>query len=450
MKRLLVIANLHHASPRIPGLVSALPEHGWEAVIITPPLEANAPEVLGFPEGFLDKARVIQAPYRGDIFWAWRGLFRLLGFDMKESLTEQIKDRAGIRHKRSFVDKLMRAYQTLFAYPDTERTWRRPGLRVARQTARSQSFDAILSSSPFPTSHRIASQLQRETGLPWIADFRDTWTDNPLYDFPAMRKRLERRLEKTTLESVGALVTVSDAYADQLKRTHRRDVVVIPNGFTFQPTPDGASPLSERFRITHTGTIYTEKQDPEKFLFALAQLIADGVIDARDVEVHFFGRRDHWLNSRIAAHDLESVVIQRGTVSRLDAVAEQRKAQLLLFLNWEDRENKGLSHLKLYEYLAAGRPILATGGHGDDSSRDILAHTNTGYFAPTVADIKLALSTAYWQYKDAGRVAYRGRADAISAYSYGARARLLARCLDSVLHQTPPLPGTIAPRLPCV
>ena len=160
MRRLLVIANLHHASPRIPGLVSALPEHGWEAVIITTPLEANATEVLGFPEGFLDKARVIEAPYRGDVFWMWRGVFRLLGFDMKESLTEQIKDRAGVCHKRSYVDDLMRAYQTLFAYPDTERTWRRPGLRTARQIAKSQSFDAILSSSPFPTSHRIAHQLQ--------------------------------------------------------------------------------------------------------------------------------------------------------------------------------------------------------------------------------------------------------------------------------------------------
>lgn len=450
MKRLLIIANLHHASPRIPGLVSALPEHGWEAVIITTPLEANAPEVLGFPEGFLDQASVIQAPYRGDIFWMWRGVFRLLGFDMKESLTEQIKDRAGVRRKRSFVDELMRAYQTLFAYPDTERTWRRPGLRVARRIAKSQSFDAILSSSPFPTSHRIASRLQRETGLPWIADFRDTWTDNPLYDFPAMRKKMERRLEIRTLESAGALVTVSDAYADQLRRTHGRDVVVIPNGFTFQPVPVGASPLSERFRITYTGTIYTEKQDPEKFLLALAQLIAEGAIDPRDVEVHFFGRRDHWLNSRIAEHGLESVVIQRGSVSRRDAVAEQRKSQLLLFLNWEDRENKGLSHLKLYEYLAAGRPILATGGHGDDSSRDILAHTDTGYFAPTVADIKLALSTAYRQYKDAGRVVYTGRADAISEYSYSGRARLLAQCLDSVLHPIPPVPGRNALRLPCV
>jgi glycosyltransferase involved in cell wall biosynthesis len=448
VKRLLVIANLHHASPRIPGLVSALPEHGWEAVIITTPLEANAPEVLGFPEGFLDKASVIQVPYKGDIFWMWRGLFRLLGFDMKESLTEQIKDRAGVRHKRSFVDELMRAYQTLFAYPDTERTWMRPGLRVARQAAKSQSFDAILSSSPFPTSHRIANRLQRETGLPWIADFRDTWTDNPTYDFPTFRKRLERRLEIRTLESAGALVTVSDAYADQLRRTHGRDVVVIPNGFTFQP--DGTSPLSERFRITYTGTIYTEKQDPEKFLLALAQLIADGAIDPRDVEVHFFGRRDHWLNSRIAAHGLESVVIQRGSVSRRDAVAEQRKSQLLLFLNWEDRENKGLSHLKLYEYLAAGRPILATGGHGDDSSRNILAHTNTGYFAPTVAGIKLALSTTYRQYRDDGRVAYRGRADAISEYSYAGRARLLARCLDSVLKRTPPLPGGNESRSTCV
>lgn len=449
MKQLLVIANLHHASPRIPGLVSALPEHGWEAVIITTPLEANAPEILGFPEGFLDKARVIQAPYRGDIFWMWRGLFRLLGFDMKESLTEQIKNRAGVRDKRSFVDELMRAYQTLFAYPDTERTWRIPGLRVARQAAQSKSFDAILSSSPFPTSHRIANRLQHETGLPWIADFRDTWTDNPTYSFPSLRKRLECRLERRTLASASALITVSDDYAEQLRRTHRRDVAVVPNGYTFHAA-NGSSPLSKRFRVTYTGTIYTEKQDPEKFLQALAQLNAEGEIDLKDVEVCFFGRRDNWLNSRIAAHGLANVVFQRGSVSRLDAVAEQRKSQLLLFLNWEDSENKGLSHLKLYEYLAAGRPILATGGHGDDSVQQILAHTNTGYFAPTIADIKLALSTAYRQYRDDGRVAYRGRADAISEYSYEGRARLLAQCLDAASKRTPTVHGSHESSSPCV
>ncbi len=449
MKRLLVIANLHHASPRIPGLASALPEHGWQATVITPPLGTDAETVLGFPVEFLDQARLIEAPYKGDIFWPWRGLFRWLGFNMKESLTEQIKDRAGVRRKRSFVDELMRAYQTLFAYPDTERTWMKPGLRTARQITKSQPFDAILSSSPFPTSHRIAHQLQQETGLPWLADFRDTWTDNPLYNFPAIRKRLEQRLEKRTLKTASALITVSDAYADQLRRTHERDVAVIPNGFTFQPSEKGEGSLSGRFRITYTGTIYTEKQDPEKFLLALAQLIAEGVVDQQDVEVYFFGRRDHWLNSRIAAHSLENVVSQRGTVSRLDAVAEQRKSQLLLFLNWEDRENKGLSHLKLYEYLAAGRPILATGGHEQDSTQAILEHTSTGYFAPSVADIKLALSSAYRQYRDDGRVAYRGRADAISEYSYAGRARLLAQCLDSVMHPAAPLPDLNARRSPC-
>lgn len=441
MKHLLVIANLHHASPRIPGLTAALPELGWEVTVVTPPLGADAATVLGFPSGFA-KVHLTLAPYRGDVFWVWRHIFRLLGFDLRESLTEQIKQFAGVKKRRSFVDELMCAYQTFFAYPDTERTWRRAGLRAAKDALATGTFDAILSSSPFPTSHIIASQLKRETGLPWVADFRDTWTDNPVYDFPTIRAWLERRLEIRTISFASTLIAVSESYAEQLKRTHGRDVTVIPNGFTFQPTLEDI-PLSKRFRITYTGTIYTEKQDPEKFLVALAQLIANGEIDSSDVEVVFFGRKDQWLASRIAEHRLGGVVNQRGTVPRMDAVAEQRKSQLLLFLNWEDERNKGLSHLKLYEYLASGRPILATGGYWNDPARSILMHTNTGYFAPTIEDIKDALSKAYRQYRDNGRVSYMGLPDAIDEYSYEGRARLLARCLDAALELDRIIPETV-------
>ena len=95
MKRILIIANLYHASPRIPGLATYLPEFGWEATIITPSID-NAERRLGFPEKFLERAKIAEAPYQGDIFWFWRKIFKLLGFKTDESVTEQIKERVGV------------------------------------------------------------------------------------------------------------------------------------------------------------------------------------------------------------------------------------------------------------------------------------------------------------------------------------------------------------------
>jgi glycosyltransferase involved in cell wall biosynthesis len=426
VKRLLVIANLHHASPRIPGLLTSLYELGWEVTIVTPPIGLNAVQALGFPEKFLERVKLIEVPYRGDVFWLLRRVFRRLGYNTAECITEQIKGRVGARYRRSIVDALMKAYQTFFAYPDTERTWRKSAITAALPLAKSGRFDALLSSAPFPTSHVVASYLQRETGLKWIADFRDTWTQNPLYDYPMIRRWFEERLEYRTLRSCSAIVTVSDDYAEQLRQLHKRSIYVIPNGFTFAIDSNVKQTVTQNFTITYTGTIYTEKQDPDKFLSALQCLISENKIDPSKIEVRFYGRKDNWLQACIESRGLERQVRQYGTIARLSAVEKQRESQLLLFFNWEDAKRKGLSHLKLYEYLSANRPILATGGFDKDSTQMILNRTDAGVFAHTVSSIKAALLNAYQQYEQCGRVTYSGRAEAICEYSYSGRAQLLA------------------------
>jgi glycosyltransferase involved in cell wall biosynthesis len=431
VKKVLVIANLFHASPRIPGLCSYLPEFGWGATVVTPTLGEGAEVRLGFPRSFLERTRIVEAPFRGDVFWFWRKVFQRLGFRKDESITEQIKER-GVLGRKSLIDLMMKWYQTIFAYPDTERTWKKPSLGAGRKLLEKEPFDAILSSSPFPTTHIVAAELKREFGLSWIADFRDPWTQNHNYPFGALRKTLEEKLEVSTLKHADVMIAATPANAKRQEELHQRSAIVITNGFN--PEDLNKSPLSlrEPFTITYTGTIYRGKQNPEKFLTALEGLLSEKKIERKNVEVRFYGQPYSWLKEKVLEYGLGDVVRLCGLVSRRESLERQRESHLLLLLNWEDEEEKGVYTSKFFEYLSSQRPILVTGGfHGADLER-LLQETKAGIYASSIEEIRNGIWGAYKEYNESGQVTYCGDLRKIKNYSYYAMANKFASILDQI------------------
>ena len=188
MKHLLIVANLYHSSPRIPELAETLLNQGWKVTVVTSPLKHNAAIVLNFPKNFSKKTIFQIAPYRGDIFWIHRKFLSFFGFSKKISYTEQLKNISGKTLKKlGLIDWLMRIYQEIFAIPDTERTWFKSAISKCREISKDNKFDAIISSSPFPTVHRVASHIKKELDIPWIADFRDLWSQYHNYSFSKLR-----------------------------------------------------------------------------------------------------------------------------------------------------------------------------------------------------------------------------------------------------------------------
>lgn len=434
MKNLLVIANLHHASPRIPALLVPLMDMGWNVTVVTVPVGEDANRELGFPSDFLERVSIVEAPYRGDIFWLWRRILHARGYVRDSSLTEQLKESAGEGGslRRKSVDLAMRWYQTFLAIPDTERTWYRAGLAAVENVVQASHFDAILSSSPFPTVHRVARRVKRRHGLPWVADLRDLWSQNHNYPFGAIRHRLDEWLEKRTLADSEVLTTVSRPWAEKLKLLHHKPAVVVRNGFfVVEREPD--MPLSGPFTISYTGTIYAGKQDPTKILAALKKLIDNDLIPRDDIVLRFYGRYDAALQTAINDCELGSVVHQCGRLPRSDVPKRQRESHALLLLQWEDEEEAGVFPLKFYEYLAAGRRIIATGGHKKDEIVDILRATNAGATALSVDDVAATVLSWYQEYKSAGKLEYQGRSGEIEKYSFESCARMLAVTLDQLV-----------------
>lgn len=432
MKRLLVIANLHHASPRIPALLAALTELGWQATIVTPPLGEDAEFVLGLPAAFTERVEIAVAPFRGDIFWVWRKVLRGLGFSSQSSYTEQIKERVGDGGGRSVVDRLMRAYQTVFAIPDTEWPWHRSAFRTAQALLAAQHFDVVLSSSPHPTVHRVAARLKKLHQIKWVADFRDPWSQSHNYSLPKFRLHIDRWMEVRTLTKADLITTVSSGFAEKLVQLHGERVVVISNGY--QPMSDsGPAALPERFTISYTGTIYAGKQDPNKVLAALRSLIEAGQVARKCIALNFYGRYDSALQQAIADHGLAGVAVQLGSLPRVEIRQRQRSSHLLLLLQWEAADEQGIFPLKFYEYLDAGRPILATGGAGSNEISTILDETRTGTTAVTVPEIEQTLLRAYEAYLTRGAPDYQGNPEAIARYSYAGCSRKLVEYLEKII-----------------
>ena len=432
MKHLLVIANLNHAYPRIPALITPLLQKNWRVTVITPSLGESPEKSLGLPKIFLAKAEIVVTPFRGDVFWPLRKILNILGFSSNKSYKDQIKVSLGGTKRNIVIDKLFIFYQCFFSIPDTEWPWGSIAVKKAREMLVRHNFDVIISSSPYPTVHRVAAKLKKETGLPWLADFRDPWSQNHNNQFPLIRRKIDSWLEKRTILNADLITTVSDGFAKKLKKLHVQKIEVVRNGFQ-SISKISAGRFPKCFTLSYTGAIYENKQDPEKILVALRNLIDQGKVDPANVKLNFYGRYYIWLQKLITTYRLSDVVEQKGHLARDIIQRIQRKSHLLLLFQWEDFSEEGILPLKLYEYLDTGRPILATGGKELGEVSNILKNTRAGFVANSIPKVEKILCATYDEYIFAGKPSYDGVRDEINKYSYDLSAEKLCKILNKLI-----------------
>src|SRR5262249_14127195 len=172
--------------------------------------------------------------------------------------------------------------------------------------------DAIHSTSYPVTAHVAAARLKSETGKPWIADFRDLWTENHYADYASgFRKRLDQVLESNLLDSADALVTVSEPLARTLRSLTggRKRVEVIGNGFDPEDFANILRSRPDRWTITYVGTFYGAKQNPSVFLEALSRLIRAGRVLRSDLQFNIVGERDDFVGNLVSRYGLEDVTL---------------------------------------------------------------------------------------------------------------------------------------------
>ena len=230
---------------------------------------------------------------------------------------------------------------------------------------------------------------------------RDPWSQNHNYGYSNIRKWFDSRLEVKTLESASAIVTLSEPWADAMSKLHNRKVEVITDGFDPDEVNEPPAPLTKDFTITYIGHVYENKQK-------LSYLT-----DALD-------------NLGIKAN----VRIYQGH-GRQAVIKKQRESQLLLLMDWED--NKGVYTTKVIEYLAARRPILATGGMAGSVVGKLLDHTVAGLHGYDKVRLEAILKYYHRMFLAHGFVPYSGDIKKVNEYTQVNTAamvsNLLKRCV---------------------
>ena len=188
---ILIVANLDHASPRIPGLSQYLCSKKDTVRVISP--ISSSDYIKKWALGELDRNyfKVIDAPYSGDALQILRKILWKFGLAKGKSLTEQLKEKTKQNNKQSFLSKLpnflLYKFQELLCFPDLEITWYRSAICETKKQIALEKPDILISSSPYMTSHLVASRISKKYKLLWIADYRDTWTNNTSYPFSQIR-----------------------------------------------------------------------------------------------------------------------------------------------------------------------------------------------------------------------------------------------------------------------
>jgi glycosyltransferase involved in cell wall biosynthesis len=217
----------------------------------------------------------------------------------------------------------------------------------------------IYASAPPATTLLVADDLSRKARIPWVAELRDLWTDNPYYNYAAVRRDFERSWEKGVLGRTAAIVTVSPGWRRRLADRHGKPVAVAMNGFVatdFPFAPPADPETSGPLRIVFTGHVYAGYRDPSPLFEALQRLRAS----ANDVVVEFIGTKDKdgALDALAKQYGLSDHVRVLPPVSYKQALDYQLRADVLLHMQWCDPKEQGTIAGKIFDYLGARRPIL--------------------------------------------------------------------------------------------
>ena len=268
--------------------------------------------------------------------------------------------------------------------PDPRCLWIGPSVRFLKKYLAEHPVDLIVSTGPPQSMHMIGLRLSRETGLPWIADFRDPWTKIFYFKHLAMTPATERwhkKMEKKVLDEASAVVAVSPLVRQEFQAMTDTPVELITNGFdecdfSAEACAEAYGGESQEFTITHTG-LFAADGNPTVLWDVLAEKCLADERFRKLLKIKLIGKTDGQILKALKDRGLEDSLTDMGYQPHSVAVQEQRRASLLILPLRKEPEYKAVLPGKLFEYLASQRPILGI-GQPDGAMAMIVKETRTG------------------------------------------------------------------------
>jgi glycosyltransferase involved in cell wall biosynthesis len=386
-------------SIRATAMANYLPEFGWDPVVLAPSGTPHPTDSeLRYPKSAVVRARSIELSRAGRLF---------AGSERSEPS----------RKGRSPRDVARAAAHRYLFYPDPQVGWYPAAVLAGWRKLRAGRFDAIYSSALPVTAHLVARTLSRRARIPWVAEFRDPWSD---LDFPTgphrqRAARLEERLAKTATRVVMPTPTWASYFGDRWGR----EVAVVRNGFDqrIDPRPPPDEPV-----LTYLGTLNPQNQTLAPLWEGLARLVRGGYHPVPKVRI--VGELTPAIQAEAARVGLDRLLEATGFVSHERAMAELSTSSALIASSSADAGplGSGVVPAKIYEYLATSLPIVLLGDARSDPGA--LIAPQPGCHVVDFADID-GIADAIREVLTSGPLCRD-----VEAFSRRAAARTLAAVLD--------------------
>lgn len=349
-----------------------LPQFGWEPVIYTP----ENPELMAWDEELLKEIPLDLKVWKRPIVepYSWYKLF--VGRRGKRIQPGFISDRTG---KVSLRERIALFVRSNFFFPDPRCLWRRPSVRFLVKQLKKEKIEWIITTGPPQSMHLIGKALHQKTKIPWLADFRDPWTG--IYYFkhlkmlPFTRKR-HQKAEQMVVRGADIVTVVSPQMKRDLLCLNPKRIEVIFNGYDESDFEVAPKRFEGMFTMIHTG-LFTRDANPDQLWRALAEIVAENNRFAQALRIVLVGQTDGAVKQSIAEAGLLSNTQFVPYVPHTEAIAYQKGADLLLLTLKKEPESKGIITGKLFEYLAAKKPILGIGTVEGDLA-EIINECNAG------------------------------------------------------------------------
>jgi glycosyltransferase involved in cell wall biosynthesis len=344
-------------------MVRLIPEFGWNPVVLTS---------IGGDYPVIDRSLEAEVPDYCKVFRTKTvepyDLYRRF---LKKEKGEKIPVSV-LSDTKTFKDKFAGWLRANIFIPDPRIGWIRPSVKEGLEVVRDENIDLIFSTAPPPSVHLIAKKIAKKCNLPWVADFRDPWTDalwiNQTNRF-FISEKVDKALEKSVLNKADYITSISEEFVEMFRRKVDKNYMVINNGFNEIIAEDKSE---SKFIILFFGHLWAW-HDVDTLMHGV-NVLPQSVKDS--IEFHFIGKTHQELFDQAEKYpDLKLVTKDFMPYGEL---MEYSKSASMLFKPYiKCSYIKGSIGAKLFDYLAIRKPIIAIGEKGSVADR-ILTETGSG------------------------------------------------------------------------
>ncbi|GAB5415994.1 MAG: glycosyltransferase family 4 protein [Crocinitomicaceae bacterium] len=405
-----------------------LPENGWMPIVI-------APKNGTYPA--IDESMLNDIP-KECLVIRTKTLEPFAIYNMlKGSKGEVPVGTTGLQNK-SRIQKLSNYVRANYFIPDARKFWKGYVINAAKKVLKEHKIEAIITTGPPHSTHLAGLTLKEKYQIPWIADFRDPWTNIFYNNFLPRTEKTENKdlkLENSVVQGCSHLVVATPGLEREFS-DRKKEITTILNGFDQEDISAASNSKTDKFTLAYVGNLLPS-QSVNALWEAIEELVTENVFTAENFLLKITGKADNNILERLKNGAAKEILEVEGYLPHKEATRRMQEASLLLFIIPKDKNNKLILTGKLFEYLATRKPILGIGpveGDADtilqNSGRDPIIEFNEKQ------QIKTQLLRYFEIWKSNDQTAFQYAAnDALLQFSRQHQAKQLADVLATITEQ---------------